>query len=313
MTTNEKPLQVPQRLRRGDLVGVVAASGPIDSELLRKGIAFFEDNGMKIRLGNYVGERNGYLAGDDEQRRADLNSMLGDRSVRAILFARGGYGVMRLLDSLDHEAVIRDPKPLLGMSDVTALQLSLFNQHGLTTFSGPMVAGQVANGLDPRSGESLIQALTEPLEGRDLFASSTDTLRVLRPGNARGHLLGGCLAMVTAILGTSHSPDYRSAILMLEDVNEPLYRIDRMITQLKLAGVLGRVAAIIIGHFVADGLPGLQEETEKLVLELTEDCPVPVVAGYPHGHMLPNLTVPHGVPVALDTAVPSLTVTTGPP
>src|SRR5512139_682964 len=138
-----KRLLIPPPIRAGDLVGVVAASGPPIPELLSQGIRFIQEKGFRVREGCHLRERNAYLAGEDSQRCQDLNSMLRDPEIRAIFLARGGYGVMRLLDSIDHEAIVDDPKILLGMSDVTALQLSLYALCGLVTFAGPMIAGQI--------------------------------------------------------------------------------------------------------------------------------------------------------------------------
>ena len=299
---------IPSPLIPGDAVGVVAASGPVDPALLAAGVQFLEQRGFRVVRGEHVLECNGYLAGTDGQRRSDLNAMLRDPGIRAVLFARGGYGIMRVLDSLDHQAVHRDAKLLLGMSDLAALQLSLFAQCRLVSLSGPMVGVQIGAGLDPLSEEWLLQALTSPLAGRELLPPGFDSLRVVRSGDARGALLGGCLSMVTALLGTKHAPSFTGAILLLEDLNEPLYRIDRIVTQLRLARVLGDAVGIVLGHFVGPDGEDLGEGTDRLVREATADNPVPIISGFPHGHSLPNLTVPHGIPVELRTDPPSLTV-----
>ena len=237
--------------------------------------------------------------------------MLKDPAVRAIFFARGGYGVMRLLDSIDREAIVADPKILLGMSDVTALQLSLYTRCGLITFSGPMVAGQVAEGLDRSSEESLMQALTESFTGRNLFPSAENSAQIVRAGKASGTLLGGCLSLVTSLLGTRHFPEFKDTILFLEDIHEPPYRIDRMLTHLKLAGVLTRVAGLILGHFIGPDGEDLSAEAERILLGLIGDRPIPVISRFPHGHVLPNLTLPHGAPVMLDTENRSIMVLSG--
>jgi muramoyltetrapeptide carboxypeptidase len=301
-------LLVPGPLKPGDLVGIVAPSGPADTGLLNVGIEFLQRQGFNILAGCNVNAQCGYLAGPDDQRCWDLNAMLREPRIRGVCFARGGYGVMRILDSVDIEAVRADPKILLGMSDITALQLSLFTRTGLVTFAGPMPAGQMAAGLDSVSAESLVTAMTRPIEQRDLFISSPG-VHVLRSGKASGALIGGCLSLVCALLGTAHSPDYTDAILLLEDVNEPAYRIDRMLTQLKLAGILARIRGMVLGHFIGPDENGnLGSTVEKIVLELTEDNPIPVVSRFLHGHTLPNLTVPHGAPADLNTDAPSLLV-----
>ncbi len=298
--TTCKSLLIPASLKYGDVVGVIAASGPASSDLLDHGIRFLEDLGFRVKTGCHLYEKNGYLAGTDDQRCEDLNAMLGDPEVRAIFFARGGYGIMRVLERLDRESIIRDPKILVGMSDVTALQLSVLSRLNLLTFSGPMIAGQVGAGLDETSKDWFVRALTEPLNNRNLWPSDS-TIRVIRKGSAQGRLVGGCLSLVAALMGTSHAPHFANSILFLEDVNEPPYRIDRMLMQLRLAGVLEEVEAMVLGHFLGPEGDDLGEEVDRILLELTADRPVPIISGFPHGHVLPNLTIPHGAPVRLET------------
>jgi muramoyltetrapeptide carboxypeptidase len=295
-----KPLLIPPPLKHGDLVGVIAASGPVSCDLLSQGVLFLKELGFRVKTGRHLFEKRGYLAGADEHRLEDLNAMLGDPDVRAVFFARGGYGAMRLLDRLDGATLIQDPKILIGMSDVTALQLSLFARFNLVTFSGPMIAGQVGVGLDDTSKEWFVRALTEPMNHRNLWPPDSRA-RVLRGGSTQGRLIGGCLSLVAALMGTSHAPDFDDSILFLEDVNEPPYRIDRMLTQLRLARVLEKVGALVLGHFLGPDGEDLGQEVDGIVMELTKDTSVPIISGFPHGHVLPNVTLPHGAPVRLDT------------
>ncbi|MFH0825520.1 MAG: LD-carboxypeptidase [Pseudomonadota bacterium] len=303
------PVLIPPPLKPGDAVGIVALSSPVDEELLSRGTSFLEGLGLQVTLGCNVLERNGYLAGTDEQRCMDLNQMLRDPLIRGIVCARGGYGVMRLLESADRAAIRNDPKIILGMSDVTALQLSLFTSCRLVTLSGPMPAGQVASEPEELSLERLLTALTRPLYGMNLFAGIEEDLRTHRPGRARGTILGGCLSLVTALLGTPHSPDYGGSILLLEEVNEPLYRIDRMLVQLKLAGVLDSVNAVLLGYFLGPSGADTALDVGRLITELTEPRAVPVIGGFPYGHKVPNVTVPHGMDAELDTYRPKLVLT----
>jgi muramoyltetrapeptide carboxypeptidase len=300
-----KSLLIPKPLRSGDTVGVMSASGPIFPDLVSQGILFLEELGFRVKIGQHLHEKRGYLAGADEQRLEDLNSMLGDPEVRAIFFARGGYGAMRLLDRLDGSSVVQDPKILIGMSDITALQLSLLTRFNLLTYSGPMIAGQVSAGLDDTSKESFIRALTEPLNNRNLWPPDS-RVRALRGGSTQGRLIGGCLSLVAALMGTPHAPDFANSVLFLEDVNEPPYRIDRMLTQLKLAGVLEKLRALVLGHFLGPDGEDLVQEVDGIVMELAEEIPLTIISGFPHGHTLPNLTLPHGAPVRLDTAKETL-------
>jgi muramoyltetrapeptide carboxypeptidase len=291
---------IPRPLLPGDSVGVVAASGPPVPGVLAAGIEFMERKGFRVVTGCHVGEQDGYLAGTDDQRCGDLNAMLRDPQIRAIFLARGGYGAMRILDRVDIGAVIRDPKLLVGMSDVTALQLSLYARCGLITLSGPMLAGQVGEGLDPQSEDLFLRCLTNPLETLDFFPSEIP-VSTLRHGTAQGPLLGGCLSLIAALMGTRHSPDYSGAVLLIEDVGEPPYRMDRMLMQLKLAGVFEKVSGIIVGHFLGPDGQDLVSDAERLVLEMTEANPIPIISRYPHGHTLPNLALPHGANIRMET------------
>ncbi len=306
--SHDRRLLIPEPLRPGDMVGVVAPCGPVEEGALMHGIAFLERLGFRVVQCDDCTNQEGYLAGPDRQRLENLNSMLVDPEIRAVLFARGGYGSMRILDGIDCGAVRRDPKILLGMSDATALQLSLFTRCGLVSLSGPMVAGQMANGLDETSERSLVEALTRPFAGKDLLLPFAGEVRVIRHGRGRGCFLGGCLSLVTSLLGTSHVPDFSGAVLYLEDVNEPPYRLDRMFTHLKLAGVLGRISGLVLGHFTGPRGSDVSLDAERIATELTDRRPIPMLSGFPFGHALPNLTIPCGVPVELDTNGPRLTV-----
>lgn len=298
----------PKPLKPGDLLGVTAPAGPPDKSCLERGAAFLEDAGFRVLPGHCLDVGQDYLAACDDHRCDDLNEMLRNSEVRGIVFARGGYGAMRIVERVDGRAAAVARKALVGMSDLTALQLSLFRNHRLLTFAGPMVAGQLARGLDDFSRRSFLRALTEPLRGVDLCESIPTALKVVREGTAEGPLLGGCLSLVSALLGTDHLPSFEGAILLMEDVNEPLYRIDRMLTQFRLSGNLDRVVGIVCGHFVGPADEDLGDAVGGLIAEFTEGRGVPIVTGFPHGHRLPNATMPLGAMVMLDTGKPSLLV-----
>jgi muramoyltetrapeptide carboxypeptidase len=300
-------LLVPPQVESGATVGVVAPSGPLDGESLRAGIRYLQQEGFRVVVGDNVSRRLGYLAGTDGERCHDLNAMLDAPNVRAVVFARGGYGAMRILHLVDYDAAKHDPKRLVGMSDITSLQLALYAKCRLVTFSGPMI-GQISDGLDPLSQSWLLRSLREPVQGRSLIPENQQGMRILRAGRATGLLLGGCLSLVTALLGTSYCPDFFGAILFLEDVNEETYRIDRMLTQLKLCGALGSINGLVLGHFIGPRSESILPDVERRALELIEDSPIPIISGYPHGHTLPNLTIPCGIPVELNTSPLSLLV-----
>jgi len=295
---------IPAPLRPGDTVGVVAPAGPPDPELLEAGIDFLRCQHLKVVLRVSPERHKGYLAGTDRERASDFNTMLRDPSIRGIFLARGGYGTMRILEQLDLDALERDPILICGMSDGTALQLYVYQRLGLVTVSGPMIAGQVGQGLDPWTARSFVEGLRARWHGVDIFRNGTPNLKVVREGHGIGPLLGGCLSLVSALTGTSLLPDFSGAILVLEDVSEPLYRLDRMITQLRLAGVFDTIAGLVLGYFLGPRGADLSREVEHLILESTLQRPFPIVSGFPHGHRLPNLAFPHGMTAELDASIP---------
>ncbi len=303
----QRKLIIPPKLEVGDTVAVVAPSSPPCSEYLDKGVAYLRHLKLNVVCGNNITKKCDYLAGADLERAADLNNAFLDPKVRGVFLARGGYGCMRILDRLDLGALARDPKVLWGMSDATAIQLFVYKELGLVTFSGPMVAGQLGYGLDPLSEESYVRSLFQPWRGVKGVEVDNGHINVLRPGIATGPLLGGCLSIVCGLLGTNYVPEFAGAILLVEDVNEPLYRVDRMFTQLRLAGIYDRINGMVLGHFMGPDDTDLSAEVEDLLIEMTQEFQFPIISRFPHGHKLPNLTIPHGIYATIDTSVPSLT------
>jgi muramoyltetrapeptide carboxypeptidase len=300
-----KTILIPDSLKPGDAVAIAAISGPPDPELLPIGTAFLNKRGFRTVVTPCACESGGYLAGPDEQRCGNFNSLISDREVRGIFLARGGYGSMRILDDIDLESVVRNPKVILGMSDVTALQLSLYKSCGLATFSGPMIAGQVAMGVDSMTEAYLLEAITTDQKAIN-FWPGAHPVRVVREGRVTGAILGGCLSMITALMGTPHLPDFTGSILLLEDLNEPPYKLDRMLTQLRLGGILEAAAGIILAHFIGVNGEDLSEVAADLVSAMTRKSSKPIISGFPHGHALPNVTLPHGRIMELDTRSKSL-------
>ena len=303
-------LRRPRPLQPGELIALVGPSGPAPREKLEAGIAYLEGRGYRVRPGRHLFERHHYLAGSDAQRAADLRQAFADPGVRAIFCARGGYGTGRLLDRLDYEAIAADPKIVLGFSDTTGLYLALQAHCGLVCFTGGLVSMDLADERDPFTEEWLWRALThtEPLGALPLGGE----LKVLRPGRAVGPLRGGCLSLLCSLMGTSYVPDLAGAILLLEDVDEYPYRLDRMLNHLRLAGVLERLSGLVLGQFKDCFTPEemvRSPDLEEMVLELTEGLDLPVVTGVPYGHFRRRLVLPLGVEAVLDTALPELRLT----
>jgi muramoyltetrapeptide carboxypeptidase len=294
----------PPRLRRGDVIGLIApASAPSDSRKVELGVRYLEKLGYRVQVGEHVGARHGYFAGTDKQRIADLNAMLNDPKVKAIFAARGGYGTPRLLPFVDCAAVRRQPKIIVGYSDLTALQLALFRKTGLVTFSGPMPAVELWKNPDPYTEEHFWRLLTS---GRKIGALPNPSGRPLvarRPGRAEGRLLGGNLSLLVANLGTPFSPDYRGALLVLEDVREQFHRLDRMFTQLRNAGVLAQVSGLLLGSFT-ECAPGSPKDPhlslKQIFAEMLSWVEVPAVERFQYGHIPRKLTIPLGARARLD-------------
>jgi muramoyltetrapeptide carboxypeptidase len=282
------PFTALPALSRGDAIRVIAPSSPFDGELFARGVELLRGR-YEVRVDPGVHERHGYLAGDDARRVDELRRALAEPDTKAILCARGGYGAMRLLSALDLAAVRSAEKLLVGFSDVTALH-ALFLRAGLRTIHGPMVA------RIGRDGQAAMDPLVEALEGRPqlTFRGAGEAAVV------EGTLLGGNLALVASLVGTGQLPDLRGAILFLEDVGERPYRLDRMLTQLELAGVLDGLAGLALGGF-DDCDPGPDGVRARDVLVGTaQRLELPYVFDLPFGHGPVNLPLPLGVRARLE-------------
>ncbi|MBI4427638.1 MAG: LD-carboxypeptidase [Ignavibacteriales bacterium] len=298
-----KPVK-PPRLKKGDVIGLVApASTPSSNEKIEKGVQYLERLGYRVKVGKYVHEVLGYLAGTDEQRAGDLNDMLRDRTVRAIFALRGGYGTPRILSRIDFSTARRDPKIVVGYSDLTALQLAMFRKTGLVTFSGPMVSVEMWNSIDPYTEEHFWRLITSSSKIGTLNNPETEPLVTVRPGKGVGRLLGGNFSLLVSLMGTPFLPDLRKAILLLEEVDEAPHRVDRMFAQMKNAGVLNGVAGILIGKFT-DCIPTDASKphlTIAQVLEgLSQEVKCPVLSNLQYGHIPKKLTIPIGLKAKID-------------
>jgi muramoyltetrapeptide carboxypeptidase len=287
-------LRLPAALRPGDLVAVAAPASPFDRAAFSRGAEFIASLGYRVTWRANITARSGYLAGHDARRAGELNSWLRDPEVRAILFARGGYGTSRILDRLDFAALRRDPKPIAGFSDLTALLLAVARRARIVAFHGPMVARTGTGGQNERDMARLLALLAG-----DPAARAHRGLRALRPGRVRAALTGGNLSLLAHSIGTPFQVATRGRILFVEETGEALYRIDRMICQLQLAGVFRDVAGVVLGRF--SGLrPGERRSVAGIVLAALGDRAVPVVSGFPAGHDTPNRALPFGVGALLD-------------
>jgi muramoyltetrapeptide carboxypeptidase len=308
----------PRVLKAGDTVGLITpatyVSDPDRIALAERTIRYFD---LKAKIGRNVRKRTGYVGGTPEERIADLHDMFRDPDVKAVFCIRGGYGSAHLLDRIDYELIRRNPKIFLGYSDITSMHLAIHKQTGLVTFHGPVVLSRFTGYTQQHFRAALFEAkplgvLTNPPETEQLRPSHT--LRTVRPGKGRGPLIGGNLSLIAATMGTPYEIDTKGKILFIEDVGEQPYEVDRMLTQLRLAGKLQAAAGIIFGE-CSECVPRQFQPSFESTFSLGEvvdailgDLKIPVLSGLTIGHTTDQLTLPLGVMALLDADKGELTI-----
>ena len=297
---------------------VAPSAAPNEPERIRFAIDTIESLGFKVKPGAHLYDREGYLAGSDAARAADLNAMFADDGVDAIWCVRGGYGASRILPALDYALMQRKPKALIGYSDITALHVAIHRHAGLVTFHGPVAfraftpysLGELKRVL--WTGETPVRlGGPPPFERAEGRVDWENRVATLVPGTARGRLLGGNLCLMSHLCGTPYFPDLRGAILFLEDVEEAYYRIDRMLTQLWLSGALAGVAGVAFGKFTNCNSSPFFLQNRPLDDILAERCRalgVPAVSGIMVGHIEDQTTLPVGCLAELDADAGTLTL-----
>ena len=288
-------MRSPPALGPGARVALVAPSGPLRGpHELSASIAHAAEMGWEAIPGPHVLQRDGYLAGTDAERLADLNAAIRNDRIDGIWCVRGGYGAMRILDGIDYDAMRKHPKALIGYSDITAVHAAFATRADVVTFHGPTARGA----LTEFSRNSLARATIARADSCGVAAEG----RTVRRGVAEGRLVGGNLALLAALAGTPFAPDFADAILVLEDVGEPAYRIDRMLRQLLLSGTLAELAGIAFGQFTEgdDVDENDSRGLDDILRETAEILGVPAVAGIPLGHIDHQWTVPLGARAELD-------------
>lgn len=306
------PTMWPPLLQPGDTIMFVSPAGPPERELCERAKQRIEDLGYKVTWREDMFDVEGYLAGSDQRRVAELMQAFNDPEINAILCTRGGYGCMRMLDGLDFEAIRAHPKLVVGYSDITALHAALNRRAGLVSFHGPGPSSGTGGEKPPTdfTQQALRNALVAdatPAEGYLIEVPDT-VARVghFGSGKARGRLVGGNLSLVAALEGTPYAVDCEDAILVLEDVGEAPYRIDRMLQQLKLTGKLPQLRGVVLGRFTEDtkSEDKLTEDdrfnTNGVLRQYFEGLGVPVLSNFPLGHVAENCTLPLGAEAEID-------------
>lgn len=301
---------LPPPVRPGDRVGVAALSGPAEEARLERGLAALGDLGFEPVSAVNVGQHHGLFAGEDAARLDAFHQLAADPSIRAVFFVRGGHGLLRLLPRIDWELLARHPRAYVGYSDLTPFLLQVVQRLGLVAFHGPMVAADLARGLEVEEERSLLAALAGEYPA-ELVVEMEEEDRV-RPA-VEGPLLGGCLSLLTSVLGTPYAAKLDGSLLFLEDVGEPLYRLDRMLTHLGLSGSLEAIHAMIFGHIGCLDAPA--QDSSGCIRPLRQalgDAPWPIAWGVEAGHRAPNRTLPLGLLSRLDPAGGRLVLGHGP-
>jgi len=304
----------PKALRRGDTIGIVAPAGPVDRERIDRALARLQSRGFRTNTYGNIYRSQGYLAGDDATRADELMTAFADPETSAVWCARGGYGVVRLLDRIDFEVIRNNPKVFIGFSDITALHIAIQQHCGLITFHGPNLQDGFGKPADmPAANEaalwravsnedSQVGQFDNPGFAYDFSSISNIELRSINPGVASGLLAGGNLAVLCGLMGTPFEIETAGRVLFLEDVSERVYRIDRYLAQLTLSGKLQSAAGILVGSFSYD--EGDTADPPSAIAALLDEylgnLNIPVISGFPAGHTEHNLTLPMGANIELD-------------
>ncbi|MFW8599883.1 S66 peptidase family protein [Desulfobacterota bacterium M19] len=294
---NAAPLKtiIPPALRRGNTVALIAPSGPLNADI-SIGIQWLTDAGLRVICAADIKRRHNYLAGEDSRRLQEIHSCFSDPDVKAVMAVRGGFGSARLLPFVDFELLKQNPKILLGFSDLTALLNAVTIRTGLITWHGPMLSTII------RDGRAVLNNCLTALSLCRPAPLKAKGLEIIRPGQAAGRLMGGNLTTLVHLLATPYEPDWQQTVLFIEDINEPAYRVDRLLTHLQQTGRLKQTAGVIMGDFLNNDLRTLAdiELIWQRVLELTNE-EVPVWANFPVGHGADNVMLPIGASVLMDS------------
>ena len=294
----------PKKLKKGDLIGIISpASATDDTVLIEKGIRYIEGMGYRTLLGKNINKQNGYLAGTDKERSEDIHDMFRNKKVKAIFCLRGGYGAFRLLDKIDYKLISKNPKIFVGFSEITSLHMAFLSKAKLITFAGPMVLPNFSAEVSSFTEEIFWNVITSSKINSTIKIEVLNESSLTNSGKVIGKIVGGNLAVLSAMTGTGYLPNFKNKILLLEEINEPPYKIDRMFNQLRLRNIFDEVKGIILGNFI----DCIEQDKNKNSLELTdvlsnyfESLNIPVVKSFPFGHSKDIVTLPIGCKIKIN-------------
>lgn len=300
----------PKGLQKGDTIGLISPGMILpERERYDEIIGQVKEIGYNVKEGENARNRYGYLAGSDKERAEDLNGMFADDSVDAILPFRGGWGCNRILPLIDYQTIRENPKILVGFSDITSLLMAIYAKTGLITFHGPVGKSDWTDYTVNHFRKALSYQGSYKIEPSDVEnCQGCNDLSVIAPGKATGKLLGGNLSVLTAMIGSDYLPEWKGNILFLEDVGEDIYRIDRMLTQLKLSGVLDQISGFVFGKCASCERSSSYSLTLGQVFDdHIKPLGIPAFSGAMFGHIENNVTLPVGISASIDAQRGSIT------
>jgi len=296
--------QFPKPLHKGATIGVIAPASAAHRKQANEGIAYLKNRGYRVKTAPNLTRGKHYLAGNDELRLRWLEKIILDPEVDAVICVRGGYGLLRIIDKIDYRRLASiPPKIIVGYSDITALQMTLLSKLGWVSYSGPMVASDMSGQFDSYSEEwlwKMITGLPYPLILRN---PEGEEMNVYRHGTADGTLIGGCLSLITPLLGTEYMPNLEGAVLIVEDIGEKTYHLDKQLHLLRIHGVFDKISALILGHFVNcfPKNPKRSFTMREFLDDVVGGYDFPVISNFAYGHIRKRLTLPLGARVRVAT------------
>lgn len=303
--------KLPQPLKEGSTIGVIAPASSAKRKFVASGLEYIRKKGYKVKTAPNLSRGKFYLAGSDQLRAKLLEEFFLDPEIDGIICVRGGYGLLRILDKISYEKLASiQPKVFVGYSDVTALQMALLSKLGWITYSGPMVASEMGQEISQFSEEWLWKMISDHPYPIELINPEDQPLKVFKHGKAEGELLGGCLTLVTPLLGTPYMPSLKGAILVIEDIGERTYRLDKALNILRLHNVFDQIAGLIVGHFV-NCLPKNPDRSftlEDYLTDVLDGYNFPVITNFAYGHIKRRFTLPLGVNVSIETDPPNIII-----
>jgi muramoyltetrapeptide carboxypeptidase len=307
----EKAAVKPTKLQVGDKIRVISPSSPFELKNFNLGVSKLARMGLRVTYRKDIFTKSGYLSGTDERRLAELQEAFLDSETKAIFCARGGYGATRLLEKIDYNVIIDNPKIFIGFSDVSALHIAFNSIASLATFHGPMVASRKFVLMDRKQDFFMEKAL---FTTQELVYRGLKGVHVLQKGFASGILVGGNLSILGALVGTRFLPDLKGKILFFEDTQETPYRIDRIICHLSQAGVFQGITGLVVGTFIDEKGKSSSDRTrviDKIIIEYFSSSKIPILSGFPIGHGANNYILPLGTFGRIDTSKKELVLEPG--